>query len=392
MTSTGTGEARLARLLDPDPQDWRGPLDRRYAVVEEVLAGKRPAVIYPAGRVGRAAAGRLRAAGASIVALGDGNASLRGSAVDGLPVLSPSEIAADHRDDVVLVATTLFDSAITADLRERGCEHVVPVGYVNLRLRDYFPFREYDGMFEAITAPANRAAITQAFSLLADEESRAVLEGKLAYHLEFDKQRLLDIKSERTIYFDDTVYALGSDEVVADGGAFVGDTLEAFLEICCGRYRGYFGFEPDPASYARLAAVAESDPSRITAVPAGLSDRTSSARLLSTQGVDSRVLASDEPGGEDIELVSLDEYFDGRDAPTLIKMDVEGAEAAALTGARGLLEHARPKLAISAYHYPTDVWTLPLLINELLPDSRIFLRHYTDEVDDTVCYAIPGTA
>jgi hypothetical protein len=136
--------------------------------------------------------------------------------------------------------------------------------------------------------------------------------------------------------------------------------------------------------------LAATDPPRITAVPAGLGIRASSARLLSTHGVDSRLLATEEPGGEDVDVISLDQYFEGRRMPSLIKMDVEGAEADALLGASGLLESARPTLAISAYHFPTDLWTIPMLINRLMPGSQLFLRHYTREVDDTVCYAVPG--
>lgn len=72
-------------------------------------------------------------------------------------------------------------------------------------------------------------------------------------------------------------------------------------------------------------------------------------------------------------------------------MDIEGAETEALLGAAGLLGNTSPKLAISAYHFPTDLWTIPLLMDRLTPGSRLYLRHYTREVDDTVCYAIPSS-
>jgi hypothetical protein len=132
------------------------------------------------------------------------------------------------------------------------------------------------------------------------------------------------------------------------------------------------------------------DPARVTAVQAGLARRTSSARLLSTHGADARLLRGDESGGEEVAVVGLDEYFEERRPPTLIKMDIEGAEVEALSGAARLIEAGRPKLAISAYHLPTDLWRIPLVLEKLMPDSRLYLRHYTREVDDTVCYAIPA--
>jgi FkbM family methyltransferase len=387
-TAGATGS--LGSMLDRDPNAWRATLDQRYSVLDEVLTGRRKAVVYPAARMGREAATRLRSIGVEVVAFGDLNPMSHGGQIDGLPVLSPAQVSASHRADAILISSTMYDSAIREDLEARGCQCVVPVGYLNLRLPDIFSAREYNGAWTAAADPANRPDIEAAHSLLSDQESRRVFEGKLAYYLSLDKARLDDIKATTPIYFDRSVYKLGDEEVVVDGGAYVGDTLSAFLDRCSGRFHSYVAFEPDPASFGRLATVAASDPSRITAVQAGLAERTTSARLLSTQGADSRLLRGDEAGGEDVPVVGLDEYFEGRPAPTLIKMDIEGAEADALIGAAGLLGTASPKMAISAYHFPTDLWRIPVLLEKLMPDSSLYLRHYTREVDDTVCYAIPA--
>ena len=382
-------DGSLAALLDRDPQLWRSALDRRYHVLDDVLAGRRRAVIYPAARMGRDAASRLRSTGVDVVAFGDRDPTLQGSEIDGLPVLSPAEVSAKHQADVILVASTMYDSAICDDLEARGCGSVVPVGYLTFRLPEVFRSREYDGAWHAVADPANRADIEAAHALFADGESRRVFEGKLGYYLRLDKALLDAIRSTATIYFDRSVYELGDDEVVVDGGAYVGDTLATFLEQSAGRFGSYVAFEPDPVSFTTLDTVAASDRSRITAVQAGLASRTSTARFLSTHGADAHVLVGPGSGGESVPVVSLDEYFEGRPAPTMIKLDIEGAEADALSGARGLLASAPPLLAISAYHHPADLWTLPLLMRQYMPGSRLYLRHYTREVDDTVCYAIP---
>jgi FkbM family methyltransferase len=384
-----TSEGDLRALLNRDPGDWRTVLDRRFSILNEVLGGRKPAVIYPAARMGRQAASRLRAMGVQVVAFGDSDSTLSGTVIDGLPVLSPAEIAAHHRHDAILVASTLFDSAIGEDLRARGCSTVIPVGYLNLRLPEVFSAREYRGSWTAVTDSINRPAIESAFSLLGDADSRRVFLGKLAFYLSLDKEHLDTIKSEATIYFDPSIYALGAAEVVVDGGAYTGDTLRSFRERSGDQFHSYFAFEPDEASFAALSDIAATDPQRLVAIQAGLAGDTSKARLLSTSATDSRVLNDDEPGGVQIDMVSLDDYFDGRPSPTLIKMDIEGAEAAALRGAAQLLLQAPPVLAVSAYHFPTDLWTIPLLIKRLMPNGRLYLRHYTREVDDTVCYAVP---
>lgn len=70
-----------------------------------------------------------------------------------------------------------------------------------------------------------------------------------------------------------------------------------------------------------------------------------------------------------------------------IKMDIEGSEAAALQGAAQTLARHRPRLAISAYHMPADLWELPALIRELNPGYRFFLDHHTNFAEETVPYA-----
>jgi hypothetical protein len=48
-----------------------------------------------------------------------------------------------------------------------------------------------------------------------------------------------------------------------------------------------------------------------------------------------------------------------------------------------------PVLAVSLYHKPEDLWDLPLLINALVPGYLLYLRRYSDERWETVCYAVP---
>lgn len=366
----------LLSLLNRDPIDWRTALDRRYPVLDAVLAGERTALLYPAGRLARRAAPLLLGQGVRLDGFGDG--ALSGT-IDGLPVRSPDEIG----DAVVLVASTLHDAAICRSLRARGCE-VVPVGYLNLRLPDSFGVRELDGAGAAILDPANRDAIRAAYELLVDDESRAVFVAKLDFYLRAGDGGMM--RSPGPIYFD--VRQPREDEVFVDAGAFTGDTLASFLGLTNGRFREYVAVEPDAANLVRLQAVAGAD-QRIACVQAGLGDTTSESRLLGT-GIDARLATAGEAGGVAVPIVSLDDYFGDRRAPTFVKMDVEGAERDALNGGRRLLRSARPFLAISAYHHPADLWRIPIQIEGLVRDCDFRLRHYTEAFDDTVCYALPA--
>ena len=57
-----------------------------------------------------------------------------------------------------------------------------------------------------------------------------------------------------------------------------------------------------------------------------------------------------------------------------IKYDVEGAETEALLGSREIIKTNAPALLVSAYHRSADLFRLPLLVHELDPAYRLYLR------------------
>ena len=61
-------------------------------------------------------------------------------------------------------------------------------------------------------------------------------------------------------------------------------------------------------------------------------------------------------------------------SPDLIKFDVEGCEKEALAGARETITCFRPKIIISLYHRNRDIFELPIMLNKLLPKSKLYLR------------------
>jgi FkbM family methyltransferase len=380
----------LDSFLSADFTQSRKWLAAKYAVLDEVLAGRRPAILYPSARMARQAATRLRQMGVQVLGYGDSNSKLWGTSVDGLAVYSPDEIGARYRDVPILLASTLYDSAITELLTSMGCTKVIPVGYLNLVLPTVFVSREYQGAFEAVTNQANHPAIRWIHELLADDESRRVFVAKLFYSLTLEKQLLDGVRSRRPIYFDRDIFRLGSDEVVVDAGAYTGDTFKQFVHECGDKYRAYYAFEPDEANFLRLKSSVDTARPRVITVQAGLAKQSGQLRFLSTACGDAKIVPKEESGAMLIQVLSLDEFFADKPAPTLVKMDIESAESDALNGAQGLIAEQNPKLAISAYHHASDLWEIPALIHKLNLRYRLYIRHYTREIDDTVCYALPN--
>jgi hypothetical protein len=69
-------------------------------------------------------------------------------------------------------------------------------------------------------------------------------------------------------------------------------------------------------------------------------------------------------------------------------MDIEGSEVAALQGASMIVRDFKPRLAISAYHRPDDLWTIPEIIRKTNPKYKIFFGHHSPMQWESVYYAV----
>lgn len=87
-----------------------------------------------------------------------------------------------------------------------------------------------------------------------------------------------------------------------------------------------------------------------------------------------------------IEVNSLDNLIDEK--VTFIKLDIEGAELQALEGAKNLIRKYKPKLAISVYHKRDDIYNIPKLVLNLVPEYKLWLRHYSLLQYETILYCI----
>ncbi|HEY8097641.1 MAG TPA: FkbM family methyltransferase, partial [Methylobacter sp.] len=70
-----------------------------------------------------------------------------------------------------------------------------------------------------------------------------------------------------------------------------------------------------------------------------------------------------------------------------IKMDIEGAELAALKGASESIQKFKPRLAISLYHRLSDFIDIPSEIRRLHPEYRFYLGHHSVHQEETILYA-----
>lgn len=76
-------------------------------------------------------------------------------------------------------------------------------------------------------------------------------------------------------------------------------------------------------------------------------------------------------------------------AVNFIKMDIEGAEPHALKGAKKIITHQSPLLAISVYHEPAHLWQIAQQIESYNPNYEYKLHCHGDFGLEIILYAIP---
>lgn len=187
-------------------------------------------------------------------------------------------------------------------------------------------------------------------------------------------------------YFDDEIIRPVPHEVFVDGGAYDGATSLRFAKWCGGDFDRIYAFEADKKNYELCREkTADKIGSKMLLFNSGLWDKKTTLRFAAEGSQGSCITEGGD--GITIETVSIDEAVG--DAPvTFIKLDVEGAELRTLMGAKNTIMRHRPRLAISIYHKPEDVFEIPDHILSLRDDYRLYIRHYQMSSCETILYAV----
>lgn len=390
MTSSEL-EMELDALLSADHE---AAVRRAVEPLDGLESGGRVLALYGAGTLGRAVLARLRRAGVEPDAFADDTPGKQGQKVDGVPVMRPREAAERFGERLVFAVTILNPALRFLDARTRleGETGLTAVSFLNLAWKfpaEFLPFQQ----FELPREVAGKAdAIREAFRAFADDESRRQFLAHLRFRLRLDYEALP--ANSRDDYFPENLLpALPDDAVFVDCGAFDGDTVRRFLAEQRGRFGAVYAFEPDEENFRRLqdyaAGLGEEPASRVHVFKAGVGDRRATLRFNATGNT---AAALSEDGAVEIEVLPVSDVVEAGGRAVYVKYDVEGAEWEALKGTEALIAEARPRLAVSVYHRPDDLWQLPLYLRRLDSSYSLFLRTQGEDGTDVICYAVPPRA
>lgn len=194
----------------------------------------------------------------------------------------------------------------------------------------------------------------------------------------------------RQRYFSpDIDLKLGPDTVYADCGSHDGQEVLIFSDKVNHRFKAVHAFEPDRRNFAMLTNtvdrhVAQHGPLPIYCHELGVFDRDG---YLHAEGHGTQVIITEqaEAAGAGLHVCKLDNMLDELGH---LRLEIEGAELAALHGARQLILKHRPTMTVSAYHKATDFLELPRFIEETGLDYRLSLRHQSLEPGVLCIYAV----
>lgn len=220
---------------------------------------------------------------------------------------------------------------------------------------------------------ANKNRIDAARKLLAGYKSKRVFDNLIQYKHSGKIEYLLDSESDSKE--KRKLLKLGNEEHFLDLGAYTGDTIDEFLDWKKGKYKHITALEANEKNYKKLVENKGCLPN-ITLVNKAVWNDSEELIFTGRSGRNFGIL-TDIAGRKTepfrVSSVSVDELAID---PSFIKMDIEGAERQALIGMKKALNEYHPKLQISVYHQTDDFYEIPLLLEELCPGYKMYLRHH----------------
>ncbi len=226
-----------------------------------------------------------------------------------------------------------------------------------------------DKIFDDDFVKENLESIEKAYSLLEDEQSRKVYENTLKFYYSGQLELLDEMTTDKEEAFKN-ILKLSDNETYVDLGAYNGDTIDEFLNYAGRNYRRIVALEPNSKNFSKLKLHC-ADMERIDLWELGAYSHNTILEFNNKAGRNSAIAES----GTKTRVVSVDTILCGMSA-SYIKADVEGADFETILGMKNTLKNFKPKLNFSAYHRFEDIFRLAILIKEINPEYKIYLRHH----------------
>ncbi|MBP3605895.1 MAG: FkbM family methyltransferase [Clostridia bacterium] len=321
----------------------------------------RPIVVYGMGNGADKLLVRFEKYGIAVADFFASDGFVRGHSFHGKRVKSFAEIKAEYADFAIALSFASGREEVLALFSSLDASYTLYIPDMPVSGTQYFDRAFYNENYEKIK---------EAYLSLSDERSRAVFASVLHYKLSGRFAPLMAY----TDTADAILSLLPADmRTMLDGGAYHGDTARQALSRFPALSR-VIAVEPDKRIYKKLCRYAEEE-ARVVPVFGALYNREGEATFFGSSNRNSSLVgASFEHREDSVPLLTVDAIC-ASERVDYIKYDVEGSEREALEGSLATVKRDTPALLVSLYHRSEDIFLLPLLLREQLPDGyRLVLR------------------
>lgn len=192
-------------------------------------------------------------------------------------------------------------------------------------------------------------------------------------------------------YFDQGIINFKDGERFVDAGCFDFGTSKKFIDRMEEQnyvWEKIWCFEPDRINFEKCKRNINlcKEKNKISLLQSGLWDGNGYLNFKELGTGASRIIENEAKVKEQCKVIALDSYIHER--VSFIKMDIKGAELKGLMGAKKIIQQYSPKLAICLYHKGEDMWEIPMYIKQLVPEYKLYIRHYSNYNIETVLYAV----
>lgn len=321
-------------------------------------------IIFGSGRAGKQTVVELEKQNIHISYLCDNNTEKHNTKLNNNTIFSPNKLQEENKDKIAIIVAALENKDI--------CEQLEKMGIYN-----YYEYNKIEYLYNRETLLANLEEIDGVINIFNDEKSKQCYHELKNYII--GKNETLNCICTSNMYFDSNIFEFSNNEVFIDAGAYNGDTIIQFVKFIKEKFKKVYAFEPDETNYKNI--IKDFKDSRIIIENKGVYSENTILRFKSD--FESSSVRND--GAAFISAIKLDDYI--KEKVTFIKMDIEGSEKQALIGAKNIIQKYKPKLAICIYHRTEDLWEIPQIVKEYVPEYKIYVRHHSKYGLDTVLYA-----
>ncbi len=319
-----------------------------------------PIVIYGMGNGADMVIDKLQDMGLDFADVFASDKFVRGQLFRGKKVLKYSEVCQKYPDFFIVMSFAVHDDETIENVIKMSKEH--PLVSPDVPVAD-------DSIFTREFIELHNEEFDKAYSLLADDESRENYINILNFKVSGKIEYLFKAEKKKEFAYNE-VLNLGDEEVFVDLGAYDGDTIREFINATDGKFKKIFAFEADEKNYKKLVANT-SELKDVSLYNLAAWDKKETLLFEKKKGRNSKLSSS---GNVSVDADSVDNVINEK--ITLLKMDIEGSESKALDGAKESIKKYLPKLYVCAYHRNSDMFLLPLKINDIAPEYKFYFYHH----------------